>query len=119
MKRSKNLSRQPSLYWGLTKQEFYIQMRVVYITFLPVFLLIGFAIGYKIASFLVGVVILTIANMFLFPRYTVKLKGDMPTDAFIKSIIVKSSKLGLINNPYTSYQGIWSRHKKIGGMGDV
>jgi conjugative transfer region protein (TIGR03750 family) len=110
---SKNLSRPPIAYKGLTKNEFFLQAIVGTLTTTAICLLVGMLFGYIFIPIVIGLLFGALLSWLFFPKITLKKKGELPSDAFIKKIRLEMANFGVGQNPYIQYQGIWHKSKKV------
>lgn len=113
MPSSKYLSRQSPVVRGLTFNEFLAQGCVGTAATIVLFFCLGFPLGISVYTAIGGFLVGAILSWFLFPKVASKIKGDMPSDTFQKVIRLKMVKMGFSSNPYTQYQGVWAKAKKV------
>lgn len=110
---SKNLSRPPVAYKGLTKNEMFFQAIVGTLTTTIICVLVGMLFGYMFVPGVVGFFLGALLSWLVFPKMTMKTKGELPSDAFIKKIRLEMANFGIGTNPYIHYQGLWNKSKKV------
>jgi conjugative transfer region protein (TIGR03750 family) len=110
---SKNLSRPPIVYKGLTKNETFAQAILGTLGTIILSVLVGMIFGYIAMPIIIGGLIGAILSCRVFPKFASRLKGELPSDTFIKKIRLQLSNFGFGKNPYIQYQGTWIKSKKV------
>ncbi len=112
---SRYLSSQPALLKGLSLNElcFVVALSIALGTFLGVIL--GLLLGFIAILAIGGVLIGGFFGYFVLSRVLVRLKGAAPNVLLKKKAVIALAKVGLIQNPYVHYVGVWGKSRKYKG----
>lgn len=110
---SRYLSRQPTILKGLNLNElcFVVVLGIVggALTGVIFGLLLGFIAVFAICGILTG----GFVGYFVLSGILVRLKGSAPNMLLQKKAIIALAKFGLLKNPYSHYQGVWLKARKL------
>jgi conjugative transfer region protein (TIGR03750 family) len=112
---SRYLSRQPTILKGLSLNELCFVILQGIVTGALCGLVIGLAVGLVAIFLICGVLVGGFIGYFSFSIVLVRLKGNAPAGFLKKKVVIGLARFGLIQNPYTNYQGVWLKARKIKG----
>lgn len=112
---SKYLSRQPNLIKGLSLNElcFVVASGIAMGAIAGVIL--GVSVGFIAIFAVCGVLMGGFVGYFVLSGVLKRLKGSAPNALLKKKAVITLAKYGLSQNPYTDYQGVWLKSRKIKG----
>lgn len=110
---SKYLSRQPTILKGLNLNELCFVVASGIVLGAISGMVLGFLLGFIAIFMIAGVLLGGFAGYFALSRLLVRLKGDTPDGYLKKKALLKLAGTGLIQNPYSDYQGVWLKSRKF------
>lgn len=110
---SKYLSSQPAILKGLSLNELCFVVGLSICLGAMVGLGVGFFVGFMAIFAIIGVLLGGFVGYFGLSKGLVRLKGHAPNALLKKKALIALAAYGLIQNPYTHYQGVWLKSRKI------
>ena len=112
---SKYLSRQPAILKGLSLNELCFVV-VTGITMGAIAgVMMGLILGFIAILAIAGVLVGGFVGYFVLSKVLVRLKGNAPNALLKKKSVIALASVGLIQNPYQHYEGVWLKSKKVKG----
>lgn len=112
---SKYLSRQPAILKGLSLNELFFVVVTGITMGATAGVLMGLIFGFIAILAISGVLIGGFAGYFVLSKVLVRLKGNAPNALLKKKSVIALASVGLIQNPYQHYEGVWLKSKKVKG----
>ena len=110
---SKYLSRQPAILKGLSLNE----LCFVVVTGIGLGATAGVLMGLMLRLIAIlaisGVLLGGFIGYFVLSKVLVRLKGNAPNALLKKKSVIALANVGLIQNPYQHYEGVWLKSKKV------